>query len=170
MPEKSAKANVKVTIKQSLSQRSSKSNMVYPVRIIDHILGGLGTSQWLQASNHPHAFFHKIHINLEHNSTELEAIQENKELNIQEHTGSGQGIFGTCFGLSIRIHHIILPCRKIRISLCERTRRTTSMVRRGNLFLFLFLSFKRWRLKIQHANTVTKQKYGKGISKAKVWS
>ena len=50
--------------------------MAYLVRIIDHILGGLSTSQWLQASNHPHAFFHKIHIKLKHNFTKLESIQE----------------------------------------------------------------------------------------------
>ena len=41
----------------------------------------------------------------------------------------------------IKIYHIILPCRKMRISLHERTRRATSMVRRGNLFLFLSPSF-----------------------------
>ena len=151
--------------------------MVYPVRIIDHILEGLSTSQWLQASNHPHAFFHKIHIYLKHNSNELESIQEIRTKNwtfirprnIWHMLWPSQR-HGTI--RSIKIHHIILPCWKMRISLCERTRRTTNMVRIGNLFLFLFLflSFRRWRPKIQHANIVTKQKYGNGICGAKVWS
>ena len=147
--------------------------MAYPVRIIKHILGGLSASQWLQSSNHPHAFFHKIHINLKRNSTELEVIQEIRRThrigprNIWYMLWPSQR-YGTI--RSIRIHHIILSCQKMRISLCERTRRTTSMVRGGNLFLSLFLSFKRWRLKVQYSNIVTKQKYGKGICRKKVWS
>ena len=66
-------------------------------------------------------------------------------------------------------HHIAMP--KMGISPHEGTRKATSMVRRGNLFLFLspFLSFIRWRLKIQHANFVAKQKYGKRICKMKIW-
>jgi len=56
------------------------------------------------------------------------------------------------------------------ISLREGTRRATSMVRRGNLFLSLtpFPSFRRWRLKIQHASIVTKQKYEKEFVRSKI--
>ena len=66
---------------------------------------------------------------------------------------------------SIRIHHIILPCRKMRISLRKGTRRTTSMMRRRDFFLFisLFLPYRRWRLKIQLANFVTKLKDGNNL-------
>jgi len=46
----------------------------------------------------------------------------------------------------------------MRISLYEKTRRATSIMRRGNLFLFLssFLLFRSRRLKVKHANIVTK--------------
>ena len=53
--------------------------MAYLARIIEHILGGLSASQWLQASNNLHALLNKIHINLKHNPTRLEAIHQAKK-------------------------------------------------------------------------------------------
>ena len=94
-------------------------------------------------------------------------------MKMQEHTGSGQGTFSVCLGLFKAMENGLLtldksPCWKMGISLHERiTRRATSMVRRGNLLLFL--SFRRWRLKIQHANFATEQKYGKRICEMKIW-
>ena len=83
-PEKSAKSSVKDTIKQTSSKRYSESNKAYPVHIIKHILGGLSASQKLRASNHSHAFFYKIHINLKHKVARsrvirLEAIHQDKK-------------------------------------------------------------------------------------------
>ena len=97
---------------------------------------------------------------------------KDKEIKMQEHTGLGQGTFSVCSGLFKAMENGLLtldnsPCWKMGISLHERTRRATSMVRRGNLLLFL--SFRRWRLKIQHANFATEQKYGKRICEMKIW-
>ena len=79
MPEKPAKLSINSSIKQSLNKRYSEINPEYLIRIIEHILGGLSASQRLQASNHLHAFLHKIHINLKHNPTKLEDIHQAKK-------------------------------------------------------------------------------------------
>ena len=75
--------------------------MVYPVRIIDHILGGTEYEPMtanLQSSacflpqdpHQPKAQLYRVRIH---------SRNKDKELNIQEHIGLGQGTFGTYSGL-----------------------------------------------------------------------
>ena len=56
-------------------QEHSESIILYPARFIDHILRRLSVCYQLQASDHLHAFFHKINIDMKHKSTRSWAIQ-----------------------------------------------------------------------------------------------
>ena len=176
--EKSTKSSVRILLGK-FKQRHSKSIILYLARIIDHISRRPSTCYQLQTSDHLHAFFHKINIDLKHKSTKSWAIQwakkkwEQGTKDSRIHRIRPRDIWSMFWPVwshggvrPIRIHHCILPSRKVRISLHERTRKATSMARMGVLFS-LFLFFRRWSLRVQHTNIITKWKYGKGAYKMK---